>query len=79
VHFRLKLETDEIDDFVPVELEGFGEETVDLLCDRVYPVYLNAAITEGENWADSDEEDSEEKMEAALRGLLRSAPGRRAN
>jgi len=32
VHFRLKEETDEIDDFVPVELEGFGEETVDCAC-----------------------------------------------
>ena len=37
VHFRLKEETDEIGDFVPVKLEGFDEETVDTLCDRVYP------------------------------------------
>ena len=29
VHFRLKQETDEIDEIIPVELEGFGEETVD--------------------------------------------------
>jgi hypothetical protein len=37
VHFRLKEETYEIDDFVPVELDGFGEQRVDMLCDRVYP------------------------------------------
>ena len=55
VHFRLKQETDEIDDFVPVELEGFGEETVDILCDRVYPAYFKAAITEGENWPEDEE------------------------
>jgi replication-associated recombination protein RarA len=36
VHFSLKQETDELDDFVPVELEGFGEETVDILSERVY-------------------------------------------
>jgi hypothetical protein len=61
VHFRLKQETDEIDDFVPVELEGFGEQTVDMLCDRVYPDYFHASITEGENWPD------EEDMTATLR------------
>jgi hypothetical protein len=69
VHFRLKQETDEIDDFVPVELEGFGEETEDILCERGYPAYFKASITEGENWLDNDEEDSPEKAEAALRGL----------
>jgi hypothetical protein len=35
----------------------------------VYPVYFKASITEGENWLDNDEEDSQEKTEAALRGL----------
>jgi hypothetical protein len=68
VHFRLKDETDEIDDFVPVELEGFGEETVDMLCERLYPVYFEAAITEGENWPD-DEEGSQEKVNAVLQSL----------
>jgi hypothetical protein len=68
VHFRLKEETDEIDDFLPVDLEGFGEETVDILCDRVYPVYLNAAITEGENWPD-EEEATKEDVTATLRNL----------
>ncbi len=37
VHFRLKEKTDELDDFVPVELEGFGEGTEDILCNHVYP------------------------------------------
>jgi len=49
VHFRLNEEPDEIDDFVPIELEGFGEETVDTLCARIYPAYFKAAVTEGEN------------------------------
>ena len=68
VHFRLKEETDEIDDFVPVELEGFGEGTEDILCDRVYPVYFKAAITEGEDWPDN-EEVSPRKVDATLRSL----------
>ena len=68
VHFRLKEETDEIDDFVPVELEGFGEGTEDILCDRVYPVYFKAAITEGEDWPDN-EEVSPGKVDATLRSL----------
>ena len=68
VHFRLKQETDEIDDFVPVELEVFGEETVDMLCDRVYPAYFDASITEGENWPD-EEEATNEDVTATLRNL----------
>jgi hypothetical protein len=68
VHFRLKEETDEIDDFVSVELEGFGEGTEDILCDRVYPVYFKAAITEGEDWPDN-EEVSPGKVDATLRSL----------
>jgi hypothetical protein len=68
VHFRLKQQTDEVDDFVPVELEGFGEETVDTLSERVYPAYFKAAITEGENWSESDE-DSREKVDAVLQNL----------
>ncbi len=68
VHFCLKQETDEIDDFVPVELEGFGEETLDILSERVYPAYFKAAITEGENWPDN-EEVPRGKVDAALRSL----------
>jgi hypothetical protein len=51
-----------------VELEGFGEETVDTLSERVYPAYFKAAITEGENWPEPDEE-SQEKVEAVLQNL----------
>jgi hypothetical protein len=61
--------TDELDDFLPVELEGFGETIGEMLCGRLNPVYFKASISESVNWLDSDEEDSEEKMEAALRGL----------
>ena len=68
VHFRLKQETDEIDGFVPVEFEGFGEETVDILCDRVYPDYFDASITECENWPD-EEEATKEDVTAVLRNL----------
>jgi hypothetical protein len=68
VHFSLKQETDEVDDFVPVELEGFGEATVDTLSERVYPAYFKAAITEGENWPEPEEE-SQEKVEAVLQNL----------
>ena len=68
MHFRLKQKANEIDDFVPVELEGFGEETVDMLCDRVYPDYFGASITEGENWPD-EEEATTEHVTATLRSL----------
>jgi hypothetical protein len=68
VHFSLKQETDEVDDFVPVELEGFGEGTVDMLCDRVYPTYAEAAVAEGENWPD-EEEATKEDVTATLRSL----------
>jgi hypothetical protein len=54
--------------FVPVEFEGFGEETVDTLCDRVYPDYFDASITEGENWPD-EEVATPEHVTATLRSL----------
>ena len=65
VHFRMKEDTDEIDDFVPVEFESFGEGTEDILCDRVYPVYFKAAIAEVENWPDHEVG----KVDATLRSL----------
>jgi hypothetical protein len=68
VHFSLKQETDELDDFVPVELEGFGEETADILSERLYPGYYKAAITEGENWPDEDEATGED-VTAVLQNL----------
>jgi hypothetical protein len=68
VHFSLKQETDELDDFVPVELEGFGEETVDTLCARVYPAYFKAAMTEGENWP-GEEDATVEDVTTVLQNL----------
>jgi hypothetical protein len=55
VHFRLKDEADDVGEMAPIELEGFGEGTEGVLCDRVYPLYFKAAITEGENWPDHEE------------------------
>jgi hypothetical protein len=39
VHFHLKAEADGVDDEAPVELESFGDETNEMLYERVYPVY----------------------------------------
>ncbi len=35
VHFQLKKQIDDVEDPVPVDLEGFGEETYETLCERV--------------------------------------------
>jgi hypothetical protein len=39
VHFQLKAQADNMEEPVPVELEGFGDGTYEVLCERVYPVY----------------------------------------
>src|ERR1700686_5127587 len=39
VHVQLKTEADNMEEPVPVELEGFGDGTYEMLCERVYPVY----------------------------------------
>jgi hypothetical protein len=44
VHFQLKKQLDNVEEPVPVDLEGFGEETYDTLCERVYPVYSKASM-----------------------------------
>src|SRR5947207_7436823 len=44
VHFQLRKEVDNLEESVPVSFEGFGEETYDTLCERVYPVYSKASI-----------------------------------
>jgi len=67
VHFRLKEETDEIEG-IPAEFEGFGEDTHDVLCNRVYPVYAKALMDEADAWPDN-EEVPREKVDAALRSL----------
>jgi hypothetical protein len=68
VHFRLKEEADELDDFVPVEFESFGEGTEDILCDRVYPVHKKAMMESDDDWPE-DEEIPQAKVDAALRSL----------
>src|SRR5438067_10137099 len=44
VHFQLRKEVDNLEEPVPVSFEGFGEETYDTLCERVYPVYSKASM-----------------------------------
>jgi hypothetical protein len=44
VHFQLKKQVDNVEELVPVDLEGFGEETYDKLCERVYPAYSKASM-----------------------------------
>ena len=44
VHFQLNKEVDHLEEPVPVSFEGFGEETYDTLCERVYPVYSKASM-----------------------------------
>jgi hypothetical protein len=44
VHFHLHDEVTDLEEMIPVELEGFGEDTFDMLCDRLYPVYQQAII-----------------------------------
>src|SRR5260370_7719904 len=44
VHFQLKKRVDSVEEPVPVDLEGFGQETYDTLCERVYPVYSKASM-----------------------------------
>src|SRR5258708_12805290 len=49
VHFQLKAEADNVEDLVPVELEGFGDEIYEMLSDRVYPVYATPPIQVNDN------------------------------
>lgn len=51
VHFKLR---EEWGNMIPVDLEGFGEDTVDVVCDRVYPVYQKAVMSCDDDWADHD-------------------------
>jgi hypothetical protein len=44
VHFHLKKQVDNVEEPVPVDFEGFGEETYDTLSERVYPVYSKASM-----------------------------------
>ena len=68
VHFRLKCEADNIEGASPLELQEFGEETLDMLFDRVYPVYAKASMGAVEALTDSESVQSE-KMEEVFRNL----------
>src|SRR6266566_2513577 len=68
VHFQLKTETDNVEDAVPLELEGFGEETYEMLCERVYPVYGKVAAKVVDDLPTSGDV-PKEKRDAALKTL----------
>jgi len=70
VNFRLKKEVDDMDEFIPVELESFGEGTDDLLADRVYPVYHKAVMEYDEDWpTDETAPVPQEQLDAGLKRL----------
>ena len=66
VHFHLKDEVDGVEGMVPVELEGFGEETEAMLCDRVYPVYAKATMDAVEAYPDDKPASSEKVAEVLI-------------
>jgi len=65
VHFRLKGEADDLEELVPVVLDNFGEETLDMLSERVYPIY-NSVSGEDLNY---NGDVSKDKLNAALKLL----------
>jgi hypothetical protein len=67
VHFQLKTEADD-EDAVPVELEGFGDETYEMLFERVYPVYCKMSAKAVDDLPSSGDV-SKEQHEAALKAL----------
>ena len=69
VHFRLKNKVDNIEAAAPLELgEGFGGETLNMLYDRVYPVYAKACMEAVAAWTEDGPMPSE-KVEGVLRRL----------
>jgi hypothetical protein len=68
VHFSLNEEATDLEEMIPVELEGFGEDTLDMLCDRVYPVY-SQAIIRAEEGCPEDQEVPQEMEGAALKDV----------
>jgi hypothetical protein len=69
VHFRLKGEASNIEGASPLELEGFGGETLDVLYDRVYPVYAKALVDAVESWR-TDEPVQSEKVSEIVAAVL---------
>jgi hypothetical protein len=68
VHFQLKTEADSMEEPVPVELEGFGEGTYEMLCERVYPVYSKVSGKVVDDLPTTGEMPTE-KHDAALKDL----------
>ena len=68
VHFQLKKQVDNVEDPVPVRFEGFGEETYDTLCDRVYPVYSKVSMSVHDDLPANDDV-PKEAYNAALKVL----------
>ena len=68
VHFQLKTKADNMEEPVPVELEGFGEGTYEMLFERVYPVYskMSAKVVDG---LPSSGDVPKQQREAALKTL----------
>jgi len=63
-HFQLKKQVDDVEEPVPVDFEEFGEETYDMLRERVYPVYSKAALrVQDEVHANGDAPDREHRAE----------------
>jgi hypothetical protein len=67
-HFQLKTEIDNAEDGMPVELEGFGEETFEMICRRIYPVYDKASSSVIDDLPTSGDV-PKEKRDAALKTL----------
>jgi hypothetical protein len=65
---NLKKQLDNLEEPVPVDLEGFGEETYDTLCERVYPVYSKASMRLHNDLHANDEVPKEE-YDAGLKVL----------
>lgn len=68
MHFQLKTEADKVEDAAPVELEGFGDETYEMLCERVYPVYSKVSAKVVDDLPTSGDVPQEQR-DAALKTL----------
>jgi hypothetical protein len=68
VHFQLKTEADNMEEPVPVKLEGFGEGTYEMLSERVYPVYSKLSGKAVDDLPTTGEMPTE-KRDAALNAL----------
>ena len=73
MRFQLKEQVDNLEKLVPVNFEGFGEATYDMLRERVHPVYGQASVgVQDELHANGDA--PEREYNAALK-MLNDAVG----